>query len=266
MPITYVRYIHSKTRPDWYHRTFEDLDEGNVLLFDPVAEATVTPIGELYHRLDPGLRTTELVVFRGSGQRFLDSLTNDTVLPELLREKRGMAIAGSVNTERRRPEWYSIPYLAAPERTLDADHIRHAEIEGILRRNQAIFESEQYHYGLPSGAHARNFIRLGDALRSVFDVHRLAEWLLAFLTERTVIIGDTGSMLPLMLRLREQAQVDFKWQVELATLDRYPRETLSVADAIEAVMRRPMVQDAKADEAPLSCLFLISVRNRAGTT
>jgi hypothetical protein len=259
MPITYVRYIHSKTRPDWYHRTFEEYEEENVLLFDAVSEGTVTPIGELYRRLDPGLRTTELVVFRGSGQRFLDALERDATLPDLLREKRGLALVGTVTPESRGPGWYRISCLAPPAKDLNWDQMRWAELEGILRRNQAIFESDQYHYGLPSGAHAKNFIRLGDALRSVFDVNRLAEWILPFLTERTVIVGDTGSMLPLMLRLREQAETDFRWQVELATLDRYPRETLSVADAIEAVLNRPMVVEAKAEESALGYLFLISV-------
>ncbi len=65
-------------------------------------------------------------------------------------------------------------------------------------------------------------------------------------------------MLPLMLRLREHA-AEAKIRVEIATLDKYPEARIDVATAIQAVMNRRFVTQAKFEERSFNLLFLISV-------
>ena len=124
-----------------------------------------------------------------------------------------------------------------------------------------MFESKEYHYGLPSGWHANKFVRLGDALRTIYDVQRIAEWLLPYVSKHTIVVGDTGSILPLLMALRELAKSHLGWDVAISTLDEYPRDKLAIMDAVQAANKRPAVVTAQYLEAELSWLFVISVNS-----
>jgi hypothetical protein len=261
MPIIYARYVHRKPEPDAVPATFDELEEETVLLFDPVAEATTIAIGDLYRRLDLGLRASEIIVFRGAGPEFIEAIENDPLLPDNLIGKRVMALIGSTNASLPGPALWQVPKFQAPDKVPRVENLRQAELAGILLRSQAIFTSSEYHYELPSTWHAENFVRLADALRSVFDIRRITDWLLPFVTRDTVVLADTGSMLPLLIDLREQARSRFGWNVEISTLDRYPQNAVMVSDAIAAVQKRPIVFAAQAAETELGFLFLISVNS-----
>src|SRR5262245_66139981 len=114
MPITYVRLVHSRLDPETFSRTFED-EEDNILLFDPVAEATATRISDLYGRLDPSALANDIVVFRGTGLDFLKSLAGDAVLPRLVKERRALALIGGTEPAAPGPALQPVPGLTAPE-------------------------------------------------------------------------------------------------------------------------------------------------------
>src|SRR5262249_50829676 len=160
--------------------------------------------------------------------------------------------------EMREPAWVALPGISPPATIPDPRSLCQAEVESILRRSGAIFESSAYHYVLPyQERHAEKFIRLADALRSVYDIDRILDWLLPEIKGDTLLIGDTGSMLPLLLRLREHAWKAANYRVEIATLDKYPEARIDVAAAVQAVMNRPFVTGARISDRPLNRLFLI---------
>jgi len=261
MPITYARYVHRKPEPDVFSLSLEELEEESILLFDPVLEATTTGIGELYRRLDIGLRASEILVFRGAGIELDAAIDRDPLLPDHLGGKQVFALIGGFEPASPSPVLRPILKFAAPAARPRIENLREAELTAILQRAQAVFASNEYHYELPSGLHAEKFVRLGDALRSVYDVRRLTDWVLAYLKGDTVVIADTGSMLPLLIDLREQAASRFGWRVEISTLDRYPQSALNVAEAIAAARNRPMVADAAAAEREVGFVFVISVNS-----
>ncbi len=262
MPITYVRYVHRKPHPEPIPAAFEELEpEELVLLFDPIAEATTTPVGELYRRLDASLRANEIIVFRGADPAFLQALETDPILPRLMAEKKVLALVGETEKGRQTPRLCVVEKFAAPERQIHIESLREAELTAILRRNEAIFESEEFHFELPSGLHAEKFVRLGDAFRSIFDIRRITDWILPYLTGNTVVIADTGSMLPLVMDLRDQAWLRFGWHVEISTLDGYPQDAVAVADAVAAICNRPFVVKSQGTDAQPTVLFLISVNS-----
>jgi len=262
MPITYVRYVHRKPDPEAIPAAFEELEPDSiVLLFDPVAEATVIPVGELYRRLSPTYRASEIIVFRGADPNFVKDLAKDTLLPGLLGDKKVLALVGETETPGAPPRLCPVPPFNPPGSPLQIDSLREAELYAILDRSQAIFTSNEFHYELPSGLHAEKFVRLADALRSVFDVRRMTDWILPHLTGDAIVLADTGSMLPLLIDIREQARTRFNWAVEISTLDRYPQELGVVSDAIAAVRNRPAYFNAVAEERGLQLLFLISVNS-----
>lgn len=262
MPITYVRYVHRKPDPDPIPAAFEELEPDNlILLFDPVAEATVVPVGELYRRLSPTYRASEIIVFRGADPKFVEDLAKDTLLPGLLGDKKVLALVGETEKPGEPPRLCPVPPFAAPDSFPQIENLREAELYAILDRSQAIFTSNEFHYELPSGLHAEKFVRLADALRSVFDVRRITDWILPHLTGDAIVLADTGSMLPLLIDIREQARARFNWTIEISTLDRYPQELGVVSDAIAAIRNRPMYFKAEAEERELQFLFVISVNS-----
>ena len=250
MPITYVRCVHRKPVPDPIPAILEELEEeSTILLFDPVAEATVIGVGDLYRRLDLGLRASEVIIFRGADPTFLDALEADPVLPDFLEGKRVLALVGAAKAGGSAPELYKLERYPAPDKPISIDILRQAELTAILQRSEAIFTSDEYHFELPSGLHAEKFVRLADAFRSIYDIRRITDWVLPHLEGPTVVIADTGSMLPLLIDLREQAQSRFGWNVEISTLDRYPQDAVAVSDAVTAIHNRPMVADTKGTGA-----------------
>lgn len=262
MPITHVRYVHRKPEPEPIPAAFEELEPDNlILMFDPVAEATVIPVGELYRKLSPTYRASEIVVFRGADPSFVDTLAKDAILPGLLADKKVLALVGETERPGQLPRLCEVPSFAAPDVRLQINGLREAELYSILDRSQAIFTSDEFHYELPSGLHAEKFVRLADALRSVFDVRRLTDWILPHLSGDAIVLADTGSMIPLLIDIREQARSRFNWAIEISTLDRYPQDPGVVSDAIAAVRNRPMYFKAKAEEREPQFLFLISVNS-----
>ena len=108
-------------------------------------------------------------------------------------------------------------------------------------RTGAIFKHASSHYRLPSKYHAEQFIRLADALRSLHDVSRVVDWVMEYVRSETILIADTGSLLPLLFHLREEAARRFKWDIEIASLDEYPNDRINLVDAIDAIKNRPEI-------------------------
>jgi hypothetical protein len=260
MPITYVRLVYTKPAPDVFEWRFDNLEEDNILLIDPVLEATSDSIGTLYRETFARfLRRHDVVVFRGGGPEFVNTVATDVVVGDVVKQLRGGALVSRAG-EMKSPTWMPIPGMEDPARVPDLKALRQAEVEGILKRTGAIYETDVYHYVLPyQERHAEKFIRLADALRSVYDIDRILDWLVEAITGDTLIIGDTGSMLPLMVRLREHSQRVAGHVIEIATLDKYPEDRVDVTARIRAITNRPFVTDAEDREKPLNYLFLISV-------
>jgi hypothetical protein len=260
MPIMYVRLVYTKPAPDVFEWRFDDLEEDNILFVDPVLEATTKTIGDLYREtLARYLRMYEVVVFRGSGPDFANTIGADLAVGEVVKQMQGGALVSQAGNMKE-PAWTKIPGMSEPAKIPDIESLRQAEVEGILRRTGAVFESNVYHYVLPfQERHAEQFIRLADALRSIYDIDRILDWLLQTISGDTLVIGDTGSMLPLMLRLREHVAKVAGYEIQLATLDKYPEDRVDVAARIDAITNRPFVRDAEFSERNLNYLFLISV-------
>src|SRR5436309_9120318 len=113
MPITYVRCVHRKPEPDPKPATFEELEQDEtILFFDPVAEATVTNVGELYRKLEIGHRANEIVVFRGAEMSFVDALGNDPILPDFLADNKLLALIVHPDAGQPAPAFCKVPKFA----------------------------------------------------------------------------------------------------------------------------------------------------------
>lgn len=112
-----------------------------------------------------------------------------------------------------------------------ARRCRQIEVLSLLDWGGAIWEPERFHFSLPSGAHASQFIRLADALRDPRDAEVLAEWLLPFMSKGCGIVVDTGTLTALLLALRLRMSAH-DWQPGNASLlERYPNTFVDIAGA-----------------------------------
>ena len=116
MPITYVRLVHSKPDPVVFRSAGLEPCEGNVLFFDPIAEATSTTIGDLFKQLDGSLLANDILVFRGAGQDFLRRFNEDHILPSLLKKTKAVALVSATDPAVPGPTWCAVSIQRTPER------------------------------------------------------------------------------------------------------------------------------------------------------
>lgn len=110
---------------------------------------------------------------------------------------------------------------------------RAIELEALLEWGKALWRPESYHYRLPSGEHAAEFVKVSDAIRAPRDARVLATWLLELMRPQTGIVVDTGtltSVVEAVQRMMVEAGAD---PGPVAVLDQYPRTSIDVDTAVE---------------------------------
>ncbi len=99
---------------------------------------------------------------------------------------------------------------------------REIELLALLERGHGIWEPPGHHYELPSGCHARTFVRLADAFRTPRAPAALATWLYPAIGETTLVVIDNSSVSPLTGELAIAAErAGLRLSGRLA-IDRYP--------------------------------------------
>jgi hypothetical protein len=111
---------------------------------------------------------------------------------------------------------------------------RAIELEALLHWGKAIWRPERYHFRLPSGEHAPEFVKLSDAIRSPRDARVLASWLLEWVRPHTGFVIDTGTLTPVIEAVqRLMAEAGDCPSGPVAVLDQYPRTNVDVDTAVE---------------------------------
>lgn len=116
---------------------------------------------------------------------------------------------------------------------------RAIELEALLHWGKAIWRPQRYHFRLPSGEHAPEFVKLADAIRSPRDARVLATWLLEWARPDTGFVIDTGTLTPVIEAVqRRMVEADVPTG-PVAVLDQYPRNNVDVDDAVEMAAGDP---------------------------
>lgn len=106
---------------------------------------------------------------------------------------------------------------------------RAVELEAFLETQGGIWRPSLYHYELPSGQHARSFVRVADALRDPAAPSALASWLRPAIRPTTAVVIDSGSIMPIIsevdtvIRRAAQRLPIVDGLVLTESIDRYPR-------------------------------------------
>ena len=126
---------------------------------------------------------------------------------------------------------------------------RAVEIEALLRRRNAIWTPQDYHYRLPSGEHTDTFIRVADAIHEPQDAYAIACWISSRIEDGVGVVVDTGGLTPVVIQLE-------------ALLSRFdstigPTAILAAYPSGRPTIRRT-VENARSDLTP-RVLAIISV-------
>lgn len=123
-----------------------------------------------------------------------------------------------------------------PDRLVET--IRSVQLHALMREGGAEITPANHHFRLPSGSHARSFVRLTNVFRSPRDIWTMAAWLAPRLQPKVGIVLDTTTLSPIAAQLEAFADAaDFELGPTVV-LDRYPRSRLEVSRAVESAADR----------------------------
>ena len=140
-----------------------------------VPEGTQLGIGQVFRELEPSLKVTDGIVFRGVWPHIRDAVVRDPILRDEVGDRPVMALVGGTELAHPGALLRPLPGFRPFDQQPSLGCLRQAELEALLQRTGAIYTDENVHYGLPSSYHAQKFIRLADALRSLHDVSRVVD-------------------------------------------------------------------------------------------
>jgi hypothetical protein len=192
-----------------------------VLLYDAQEERGVKGLGDRFRRIDDSLRMTDLVVFRSSrGPSVVSDYSSDPVIRALLDDVPSGVL-------HRQQQLQLGPLLTPLEwsRSLPSillSDLRQGEIYSLLECGGAIFGDDHSHFYMPSGYHANRFVRLADAVADPVNVRRLVDWILESVSADSVILADTGTILPVVQGLQNAALAEFGVSLPIEVLNGYP--------------------------------------------
>jgi hypothetical protein len=249
LAVTVIRYGDDRIA------LFEELALGReVLLFDPLEERGRLTVGDRFRTLDPAVQEADTIVFRSSSRSTLQAIKRDPILPSLLDGRNVLHLGRSYEAARPQPALTPVT-VHEPIDFLLRDELRQAELEAMLRRTRSVFDDDNHHYLLPSGWHADRFVRLGNACASLPDNRRLADWVIGYVDESHDLLGDTGTILPLLQEVQRHCARRFGWRTKIDALSEYP--------SVEALASG--LQDLRSRASgERGVMFVISV-NSSGT-
>ena len=112
-----------------------------------------------------------------------------------------------------------------------------------------------YHYEGPNGNHYSHFLRVGTAFQSVDIVDAITFWLLPYIRPNSVLLLDSGTMLPLGLNVTRYL-ADYGYEPGRYII---PVECLCRYDEPEGEVVRRLWSLKQNSKSPIHILFLISI-------
>lgn len=112
--------------------------------------------------------------------------------------------------------------------------VRSLQVRAMLDDGIAQLTPSNHHFRLPSGRHARSFVRVANMLRTPRDIWTAAAWLTPKIHAGAGLVLDTATLAPIATQVECFAEVAGIELGPIAILDRYPRSRLEVSMAVES--------------------------------
>ena len=211
---------------------------GDLLFVDVAGEHVGGWEGEVAKQLrsvdESALQGRTHVLIRSPGPIDDQSLNRTGIVSDLIARRAGftprMGIVHFVPGEQLvRTQWSesveSDPSLLATARAV--------ELAALMKTGSAHWRPTTFHYEAPSGEHRRDFVRVGDAIRSPRDATVLATWLYPHIDTGRAILLDSSTLLPIVLALEAAAAQVGMTLGPVAVRDAYPHSLLLDEELVE---------------------------------
>jgi hypothetical protein len=252
MPISYAKlwpYFTTSFSVDENYLAL--LGDRRMLLFDPVQERVgTTSTGQRLRQVDPSVRECDLLFLRVHLSGDHEQAVRDAEL--LQRLTSAVSIVSLIGATEHGPQLDLVAGERPEYSSRWLDLLRSIEIEAILRRTGALFKDPRVHYLLPSQDHSDSFLRIGDALHDPTEVSRIADWVSVHINRESILIGDNGSLLSLLLMVQIQLRDTKNIPCYLRTISEYPVSTDFLEQLLDDVITR---------HPGLPIVFVISVNS-----
>lgn len=129
------------------------------------------------------------------------------------------------------------PYIQGDIPAADANDLlaraRAVELNALLEWGRAVWRPTAFHYRLPSGEHAKTFVKLVDAIRQPRDAQVVASWLNRHLVDELGLVADTAGLVAVTESLRATMRAAGLREGPVAVLDGYPSTGMAVQQAVK---------------------------------
>jgi len=106
----------------------------------------------------------------------------------------------------------------------------------MLNLGEAIWESENFHFLLPSGRHSGTFVRPAHAIRTIRDARVAALWLLEYLyANGTGVVVDSHTLTSMLLALQVELKARGADLGPVRVLEGYPATAIDTLNAVQLV-------------------------------
>ena len=227
MSIAYTRY-HA-THDD---RVFEDLvPDRRIVVYDLLLELGTADLQEHLDALGPAYRDADALIVRSSRATDLASLGEITASIE-------QPLWALLRTDEAFVPLPLTPTASAQQLPVDVATLRSVEVRSLLELSNALRHEDEYHYVLPSGLHTDTFIDIGRLFQSYVNVQRIADWVEDVVDAQTVLLTDTGALLPLLIEVQNRTWKRHGYQPDIHVFEEYPDTVLAVEQKVRTIQSR----------------------------
>ncbi|HEV7668317.1 MAG TPA: phosphoribosyltransferase [Thermoanaerobaculia bacterium] len=248
MAITYVRYEMPVPRLLVADPGFPNK---HVLLFDPVFEIKPSiSFGDRLRRIEPELLDADALIVRvglddydkESANGTHSRISADRTVQALLKHTPIATLQPSISDgslTSPRLTWLTDAATEIQQAfETSTDTLRSFEIQALLAGSEAILNSPEVHYSLPSGLHADGFVAFDRLATDATGVFRLSDWILDEIRVDTAILADQGAMLPVLLSLQVAGALAYGKRIPFRILREYPVEPTDVGEAVHDLLEQ----------------------------
>jgi hypoxanthine-guanine phosphoribosyltransferase len=232
-----------------------------VSLIDPYfgSRTVVTPLKRIMDELPDDSIDADVIVLRGIDASMFEEETIDLdALASTLaqRTSRVSVAIGLIAPEPANNHKLKIEIVAGQfEGSLPPEVVRDLETRAHIERTGAVHKPTDAHFQLPSGVHAAIYIRAADIFDDIWVVRRLADWLQDRVTQKTVLLSDTWTILPLLQELAQRSKSDEVGSgTPIVTFSEYP----SLEDARNKLAEISTLLGSTSDGRVLAIISVVS--------
>lgn len=265
-----LKYILCRNNdPNIFTETKDELYRGvTIAVLDLLHEVAPVDIGQAYRTLNADYRVADLLILRSSSPNFPSIINSSGVLTDQPETKNIALLFPEVSNKRVTMTLKMLNgyYDLTKIRMEDLSDI---EICSLVKATGSLFGTLSFdetdngkaplHYCLPSGQHASAFIHLQRCFNEEMPMKRIADWVIEFIQDASIIVADNGYMISLVLYIQNIMLEKVGKKIVFELINGYPKSNIKLFRTLIHIRAKHYGSLKKGGIA-----FIISVNSSGG--